>query len=188
MRQPKRIDTSRSAGLVRTQGMGSDQLNHRSDGWVVWGSIALVFLLSLLPWRLLLMAPDLLMVVLAFWTVHEARRVGMVTGFVLGLLLDVHDAGPLGQYALTYVLACYGAVILHRRLMRFNLWSQALHMMPVLLVSRFVTVALSAWLSGVWPGWSWLGGMLIACALWVPIGWVLLLPGNRLDSMSASTE
>jgi len=100
----------------------------------------------------------------------------------------VHDAGPLGQYALTYVLACYGAVVLHRRLSRFNLWRQALHMVPVIVMSRVVTVVLSALVSGTWPGWSWLIGMALVCALWVPIGWLLLLPGNRLASMSASTE
>ncbi len=188
MRQTQQIERSTSAGLVRTQGMGSDQLDQRSDGWVVWGSIGLFFLLSLLSWRLLPMAPDLLMVVLAFWAVHEPRRVGMLTGFVLGLLLDVHDASPLGQYALTYVLACYGAVILHRRLLRFNLWRQALHMMPVLLMAKVVAVSLTAWVSGIWPGWSWLIGMLLTCVLWVPIGWVLLFPGNRLESMSAATD
>jgi rod shape-determining protein MreD len=168
--------------------MGADEIDLRSDGWVVWGSITVFFLLSLLPWRLMAMAPDLLMLVVVFWAVHEPRRVGMFTAFVLGLLIDVHDAGPLGQYALTYVLACYGAVVLHRRLSRFNLWRQALHMVPVIVMSRVVTVVLSALVSGTWPGWSWLIGMALVCALWVPIGWLLLLPGNRLASMSASTE
>lgn len=188
MRQSRQTESWGSAGLVRTQGMGADQIGLRSDGWVVWGSIVGVFLLSLLPWRLMALAPDLLMVVVVFWAVHEPRRVGMLTGFVLGLLIDVHDAGPLGQYALTYVLACYGAVVLHRRLLRFNLWRQALHMAPVFVLARSVTVVLSAWVSGLWPGEVWLIGVAIACALWVPIGWVLLLPGNRLGGMSASTE
>lgn len=188
MRQPRRIESLGSAGLLRTQGMGADEIDLRSDGWVVWGSITVFFLLSLLPWRLMPMAPDLLMLVVVFWAVHEPRRVGMFTGFVLGLLIDVHDAGPLGQYALTYVLACYGAVVLQRRLLRFNLWRQALHMVPVFVLARVVTVLLSALVSGTWPGEAWLIGLALICALWVPIGWLLLLPGNRLASMSASTE
>lgn len=188
MRQSRRIESLGSAGLVRTQGMGADEIDLRSDGWVVWGSITAFFLLSLLPWRLMPMAPDLLMLVVVFWAVHEPRRVGMFTGFVLGLLIDVHDAGPLGQYALTYVLACYGGVVLQRRLLRFNLWRQALHMVPVFVLARVVTVILSALVSGIWPGWAWLIGLALVCALWVPIGWLLLLPGNRLASMSASTE
>lgn len=188
MRQTRRIESLGSGGLVRAQGRGADQIDLRSDGWVVWGSITGVFLLTLLPWRLMAMAPDLLMLVVVFWAVHESRRVGMLTGFVLGLLVDVHDAGPLGQYALTYVLACYGAVVLHRRLLRFNLWRQALHMVPVFMLSRALTVVLAAGASGTWPGGSWFIGMALVCVLWVPIGWLLLLPGNRLASMNASTE
>lgn len=175
----------RSAGLLKTQGVGGDAIGLRADARLVWGSVVLAFLLALLPWRLLDAAPDLLMLVLAFWSVHEARRVGMVTGFVLGLLLDVHDGGPLGQYALTYVLACYGGVILHRRLLRFDLWSQALHMVVVFFVARTVTVLISAWLTGTWPGWGWTLGVLITSALWVPVGWLLLLPTHRLDDVNS---
>src|SRR5690606_502934 len=102
--QPTPRTTSR---MLNSRGVGGDSLDMPVDIRFVWGSIILVFLLSLLPWRLMDMAPDLLMLVLAFWAVHENRRVGMVSGFILGLLLDVHDGGPLGQHALTYVLVCY---------------------------------------------------------------------------------
>ncbi len=181
----QRRHTENSARLLKTQGVGGDAIGQRADARLVWGSIMLVFLLSLLPWRLMDAAPDLLMLVLAFWSVHESRRVGMLTGFVLGLLIDVHDGGPLGQYALTYVLACYGAVILHRRLLRFDLWSQALHMLLVFLVARSVTILIAAWLTGTWPGWWWGVGVLVASALWVPVGWLLLLPSHRLDDVNS---
>jgi len=174
--------------LLRTVGMGADSRDVHTDGWVVWTSILLVFLLSLLSWRLTPWAPDLLMLVIAFWVVHEGGRVGLVTGFLLGLLLDVNDAGPLGQHALTYVLVCYGAVVLRRRLLRFNLWRQAIHMLPVFVLARTFTLLLTAWLMGVWPGWWWLAAVLLASALWVPVGWVLLLPGNRLAAMNSQTD
>ncbi len=175
-------------GLLRTQGMGADSRDVHTDAWIVWGSVFLAFLLSLLPWRSFFWAPDLLMLVLAFWVVHEGNRVGMVAAFVFGLLIDVHDAGPLGQYALTYLLACYGAVVLRRRMLRFNLWRQALHMLPVFVIARLLTVILTAWLMGLWPGWSWIVGVLLVSVLWVPIGWILLLPGNRLGAMNSQTD
>lgn len=178
----------RASNLLRTQGMGADSRDVRTDGWVVWGSILLVFLLSLLPWRASGWAPDLLMLVIAFWVVHEGGKVGLLTGFVFGLLIDVHDVGPLGQHALTYVLVCYGAVVLRRRLLRFNLGRQAIHMLPVFVVASAVSVILTAALMGVWPGWLWLVGVLVAAVLWVPVGWILLLPGNRLGAMSSQTD
>lgn len=188
MRQGKQTTHGGATGLLRTQGMGADTRDVHSDAWVVWGSIGIAFLLTLLPWRSLFGAPDLLLLVLAFWVVHEQSRVGLVTAFIFGLLIDVHDAGPLGQYALTYVLVCYGAVVLRRRLLRFNLWRQALHMLPVFVLMRLVTVTLTAWLMGLWPGWSWLIGALIVDILWVPVGWILMLPGNRLAAMSSHTD
>lgn len=181
-------DPLRPSELLRTVGMGADSRDVHTDGWIVWGSIVLVFLMSLLPWRLTEWAPDLLMLVVAFWVVHEGGKVGLVTGFVLGLLIDVHDAGPLGQYALTYVLVCYGAVVLRRRLLRFNLWRQAIHMLPVFVLARTLTLVLSAWLMGVWPGWWWLAGVLLASLLWVPVGWILLMPGNRLAAMNSQID
>lgn len=188
MRRDNQLHGEGARGLLRTQGMGADTRDVHTDAWIVWGSIFLVFLLSLLPWRSLYGAPDLMMLVLAFWVVHESGRVGLLAAFLFGLFIDVHDAGPLGQYALTYVLVCYGAFVLRRRLLRFNLWRQALHMLPVFVVSKTLTIFFSAWLMGVWPGWSWLVGVLIMSALWVPVGWILLLPGNRLAAMNSQTD
>ena len=179
---------SQTSGLLRTVGMGADSRDVHTDGWVVWGSIFLVFLLSLLPWRLSPWAPDLLILVLAFWVVHEGGRVGLVAGFLFGLFMDIHDSGPLGQHALTYVLVCYGAVVLRRRLLRFNLWRQALHMLPVFILARALTLVLTAALMGTWPGWLWMVGVSLAGVLWVPIGWILLLPGNRLAAMNSQTD
>jgi rod shape-determining protein MreD len=188
MRVDRPTNSGASNDLLRTQGMGADPMDMHSDAWVVWGSIFLVFLLSLLPWRLLEFTPDLLLLVVTFWVVHEARRVGLVTGFVMGLFMDVHDAGPLGLNALSYMIACYGAVVLHRRLLRFDLWHQALHMLPVFLVAGLVKVAISLVLTGLWPGWSWLIGIGLITVLWVPIGWILLIPGNRLAGLNSQSD
>ena len=35
--------------------------------------------------------PDVLALTLAFWAVHQPRRVGLGTAFVCGLLMDVHQ-------------------------------------------------------------------------------------------------
>jgi len=147
----------------------------------VWGSLLFVWLMSLLPWRLWPEAPDLLLLVLAFWCVQEPRRVGMVAAFVFGLLMDVHDAGLLGEYALTYTLVAYGAFVLHRRLQRFDLWSQAMHMLPIFLCARAVALAIHAWLAGSWPGWQWTLGVGMTAALWPLAGWLLQLPQRRSD-------
>ena len=59
--------------------------------------------------------PDLLAVVLVFWTVHQPQRVGIGAAFVFGLLLDVHQGALLGQNALAYTVRSVLAVSIQRR-------------------------------------------------------------------------
>jgi len=153
----------------------------------VWGSLLFVWLMSLLPWRMWPEAPDLLLLVLAFWCVHEPRRVGMVAAFIFGLLMDVHDAGLLGEHALTYALVAYGAFVLHRRLQRFDLWSQAMHMLPFFVGAQAMALAIHAWLAGSWPGWHWALGACLTAALWPLAGWLLQLPQRRSDDSESSS-
>lgn len=163
-----------------------ERLAHAAHGAFVWGTLLLVWLASLLPWRQWPGSPDVLALVIAFWCAHEPRRVGMVAAFVFGLLLDVHDAGLLGGHALTYTLVAYGAFALHRRLQRFDLWSQAMHMLPVFFVAQLVSQLIMAWLAGAWPGWQWALGALLTAAIWPLGGWVLHLPQRRYDDVESS--
>ncbi|HEY0296564.1 MAG TPA: rod shape-determining protein MreD [Bordetella sp.] len=152
----------------------------------MWGTLIVVWLASMLPWRDWPAAPDIMALVLAFWSAHERRRVGLVTAFVFGILLDVHDTALLGGHALTYVLVAYGAQLLDRRLQRFDLWSQAVHMLPVFLIAPLCTHLVVAWLAGHWSGWGWTLSALITAALWPIVGWVLQLPQRRLDDVESS--
>ena len=54
--------------------------------------------------------PDVLALVLVFWTVHQPLRVGMGAAFLFGLAMDVHQGALLGQHALAYTgveLSCH---------------------------------------------------------------------------------
>src|SRR5512133_2755074 len=69
--------------------------------------------------------PDLLALVLVFWTIHQPLRVGMTVAFVLGLFMDVHQSALLGQHALAYAVLSFLAMAMHRRLLWFSVPSQA---------------------------------------------------------------
>ena len=169
----------------RTLGMPGnvqpDRLSQPAHGAFVWGTVLLAWLLSMLPWRQWPASPDILLLVIAFWSAYEPRRIGMFTAFIFGLLMDVHDAGLLGGHALAYTLTAYGALALSRRMQRFDLWSQALHMLPVFFGARLLPQIILAWLAGRWAGWDWALGVLLTTALWPVCGWVLQLPQRRRD-------
>lgn len=153
----------------------------------VWGTIVFAWMLSLLPWKLWLGSPDILIVLIAFWCVHEPSRVDLLTAFGFGVLMDVHEAGPLGEHALSYTLVAYVAVVLHRRLLRFELWSQALHLLPVFFGAKLLTQVIHAWLDGRWAGWEWAVGVALTVVVWPFIGWVLLLPQRAAGAVESSS-
>jgi rod shape-determining protein MreD len=122
--------------------------------------------------------PDLLALVLVFWNVHQPRRVGVTLAFVFGLVMDVHQGAVLGQHALAYTLLSYGAVTIHRRVLWFDILSQALHVLPLFMAAQFVTVVVRLAIGGMYPGWAvWLAPLAQA-ALW-PLATLLLLAPQR---------
>jgi rod shape-determining protein MreD len=139
-------------------------------------ALLLHMLLGLLGWFWL---PDVLAIVLVFWTVHQPRRVGLLLAFVLGLALDVHESALLGQNALSYVVLSGLTTLAQRRLLWFPLREQALQILPL-----FVVAAVVEWLTrlvahDVWPAWSQLPGPLLQAALWPLAGALLLAPQRR---------
>lgn len=173
--------------VPRSHTVQPDPLGGAASTRYLSGTLILVWMLSLLPWREWQAAPDLLLLVIGFWSVHDSRRVGMVVAFFFGLMMDVHDVGPLGLQALTYTIVAYGGNVLHRRLLRFDLWSQGLHMLPVFFFAKLIGVLMNAWLASSWAGWSWAMGVVLTAALWPAVGWLLLLPQHRMSDADASS-
>ena len=123
--------------------------------------------------------PDVLALVLVFWTVHQPRRVGMLTAFMLGLAMDVHESALLGQNALAYICLSHLANLIHRRVLWFPLREQTLQVLPL-----FVVAAVIEWLTRLitqdaWPHWPQLIAPFLQTALWPVFGHVLLAPQRR---------
>ncbi|MER1941019.1 MULTISPECIES: rod shape-determining protein MreD [unclassified Castellaniella] len=181
-RSDRRVSGSSLASL---QPVDAAPFHRPSSVLLIWGSLVFVWLASLLPWRLWHPVPDVLLLVLVFWCLHEPRRVGLFTAFFLGLLMDVHDSGLLGLHALNYVLCAYGVIRLHGRLRHFTAWEHTLHIVPILVGAALVSRLLGAWLNGEWVGWDWLWAALITGALLPLADVLLLLPQRRLDGDDA---
>lgn len=145
----------------------------------IWFSLIIALLLNLMPWGRTSFAPDFLALGLAFWNVHQPRRVGMGAAFVFGLLMDVHEGALFGQHALAYTLVSYGAITLHRRIQWFPLGAQAVHVLPLLLLAQVASLAIRMWVGGEWPGWIYFAQSFVGAVLWPLIAWLLLAPQRR---------
>jgi rod shape-determining protein MreD len=134
---------------------------------------------NLLPWQDVRGVPDLVALVLVFWCVHQPRKIGIGIAWALGLLMDAANGVLIGQHALAFAAMAYAAQGLHRRILRFSLLSQALHVLVVLLAGQVLMVAVRMAAGGTFPGWSFFLGAVISAALWPLASYVLLAPQRQ---------
>ena len=157
----------------------SDQLLLPVNPLFIGLSLLLALAFNLLPLGRNPALPDLLALTLAFWAVHQPRRVGIGTSFLFGLLMDVHQGALLGQHALSYTLLAFGALAMSRRLNWFTLLKQALQVLPLFAVMHTVALLVRLAAGDLFPGWSLFIAPLVEAALWPFITLVLLAPQRR---------
>jgi rod shape-determining protein MreD len=146
-------------------------------------TVTLALLFNLLPWRNSVGVPDLTAAVLAFWCIHQPRRVGIGVAWTLGLLLDVGNGALLGQHALGYSVLAFLAFAVHRRILWFPLWQQALHLLLLLLSTQLLTLVIRLAAGAGFPGWTYFAGSFICAALWPVLSFLLLLPQRQPEMM-----
>ena len=145
----------------------------------IWGSLLVALLLNMLPLGRVPWRPDVLALVLVFWSVHQPLRVGIATAFAFGLAMDVHQTALLGQHALAYTALSFFAITIHRRLLWFSVPSQALQVMPLFVAAHAIELPIRLMAGGSFPGWSLLLAPVIESLLWPVVSVILLAPQRR---------
>jgi rod shape-determining protein MreD len=148
----------------------------------IWGSLVVALVANILLnvglWGRVSWAPDVLAVVLVFWTVHQPLRVSIGAAFVFGLLMDVHQGGLLGQHAMAYTVLSFFAITIHRRLLWFAVPTQAAQVFPLFFAAHAVELVLRMVGGGTFPGIGIVLAPLFESVLW-PVASVLLLAPQR---------
>lgn len=135
--------------------------------------------LNLVPVGRFYAMPDFVALVLAFWCVREPHRIGMGTAFIIGTIIDVPYASVMGQHAIAYVLLAWAAVVNSRRLLWFSPAVQALHMVPLFLMTQLVMLILRLFAGHHFPGWEYFFSCFTTAILWLPAHYLLLWPQMR---------
>ena len=147
--------------------------------WFIVLTLLLALASNMLPLGRQPALPDLLALVLVFWSMHQPRHVGIVVAFVFGLVMDVHQGALLGQHALAYTLLAYGAVAMHRRLLWFELAAQTLQLLPLFFAAQLVMLLVRLAAGGMFPGWSMWLAPLLQTLLWPLATMLLQAPQHR---------
>lgn len=149
----------------------------------IWFSLLCALLLNTLAstafWGRAAWAPDFLALVLVFWGVYQPLRIGVGVAFLFGLIMDVQQGALLGQHALAYTALAFLAVSMHRRLLWFDVFTQAVQLLPLLLVSHLLQLVVRMVSGSSFPGWSLFLSPLIEGLLWPVVTMLLLAPQRR---------
>ena len=144
----------------------------------IWGSLLLALLINMLPLGRTPWMPDVVAVVLVFWSVHQPLRVGIGAAFIFGLAMDVHQAALLGQHALAYTILTFFAITIHRRLLWFTVPSQAVQVLPLFAAMHTIELVIRLVAGGMFPGWDIVLAPFLEAMLW-PVASVMLLAPQR---------
>jgi len=155
---------------------------------LIFFSLVGAYVLEVLPWsgNWLLARPDFVLIVLIFWVVHEPRSIGQGIAFALGLLMDVSDSMLLGQHALAYVIATFGAQVIRVRILSFHLPEQTLHILGLTITASMVILVLNLLLGADFPGFAFLVSPVLTAVCWAPANWLLYSSAVRRRREGAS--
>ena len=120
--------------------------------------VALILTSVPLPEGAIIYRPDWMALALIYWCMALPERIGIFTGWLLGLVLDVMYGSLLGQNAMALSIIAYLVNILHLRVRMFPLWQQSV--MVLLLI--MLHLAISAWIRGI------AGQFSVTWTYWMP--------------------
>ena len=158
--------------------LGREAMRAPASVGFIFASFVVAYLLAVLPWSggWLLARPNFVLLVLAFWALHEPRFVGQGLAFAFGLLMDVSDSMLLGQHALTFVIAVFVVQVLRVRILAFRLPEQTLHMAGIFTAAALVMLTLNLLLGAEFPGFGFLLSPALTALAWAPASWLLFHP------------
>ena len=145
----------------------------------IWTSLLAALLINMVPLGRAAWMPDLLALVLVFWSVHQPLRVSIGSAFFFGIAMDVHQSALLGQHALAYSALSFFAITIHRRLLWFSVPSQAVQVLPLFVAAHAIELAIRMLAGGIFPGATVLLAPVIECLLWPVVSVILLAPQRR---------
>lgn len=135
--------------------------------------VALVLSISLFPVDWLEFRPEWLGLMVFYWTFRAPARFGVMAAWVLGLLLDVLEATPLGVNAMAMALIAFLVLTIHQRLRMYPIPQQCLLVFLLLGINQMLVHFIKQVLGADDAGFSYLWPALTSAIIWPPLCFLL---------------
>ena len=147
----------------------------RGGGMIIIGLsflAALVLTVIPLPSWMVAFRPEWLALVMIYWCMALPHRVGILTAFCLGLILDILKGAVMGQHALALVVVAFLTLKVYQQIRIYPMWQQALSIMGLLILYQVLII----WINGIIDvrssAWNYWLPIFSSSLLWP---WIYLL-------------
>jgi len=143
-------------------------VNHQPSYGIIFISFLSALILTIIPLSTAnqIYNPQWLILISAYWSIHHPERVGIVTCWFWGLLLDVTLGSHMGIHALSVALVCYMCIILHQRLRMFPIWQQSLFIWLLCALDKLVVLQLSSIFSPIEVQLNYWTSAFVTAMIW----------------------
>ena len=131
--------------------------------------IALLLTIIPLPDWLRYVRPDWAGLVLIYWCLALPERVGVGTGWMTGLLVDLLTGTLLGQHALSLTIVAWLTLKFHQRMRLFPVLQQAVTVMVLLIVHQLLALWISRIIGRPAAPWYFWAPSILGMLLWSPV-------------------
>jgi rod shape-determining protein MreD len=121
--------------------------------------LALIIAIVPLPEPINAARPDLLLLLVIYWSLSAPRIAGLVFAWLCGLAIDLLKGMVLGQHALAFLLVAYITHKFQLRMRIFPIWQQTLTVLMLLTIYQFLVF----WIDGV------IGAPVTTWQRWLPV-------------------
>lgn len=139
-------------------------------------AIATLAMLCPLPWSIAIWFPDVIGLLLLYWTINQPRQVNIGTAFLMGLIADIVSDSVFGQHALAYSMTTFFTLLRQRQLIMFNLGQQAVSAFLLLQANQFIMMAVRMLTGSAFVGIGYFFSPLTSALLWPLLTKLLLFP------------
>jgi rod shape-determining protein MreD len=116
--------------------------------------------------------PDWVALLVIYWCLAMPHRVGILTAWVAGVMVDALTGSLLGEHALALTVVAFLTLQSHLRLRLFPLWQQTVSVVAFLVVYQFLLLWIDGITGQVTGSWERLLPVLTSAVLWP---WILNL-------------
>ena len=127
---------------------------------------AAVLELLVMPQNVSFLRPEWMVLTLIYWLLRHPERVGLLTAFIVGLIMDVMSGSYLGVHIIACCVVSYLSLTMHKRLKMFPVMQQSLVIFFIISILLMIVMTIRATLGAADNNFSYLWSALSSSLIW----------------------